>query len=196
MNLVFDIDGTLADHRHRLHHIALRLNSRVGTCDGQYGRVVKVELKAQPEYTVLRDDETIDVYETDDLALIRDWDSYRAGAIHDRPILPMFRLLNAHMFMKASILLVTGRLESELPITCTWLSKYAWSGLEVRPEMIVARNDKDRRSGVLYKEGAADDLRDKGFVPDVVFDDDPLVVAMWRRRGVVALDIGRERAND
>lgn len=136
---IFDIDGTLADCRHRLHHVT-------GTGRG------------------------------------KNWDAFFAGMGEDSPVAQIVALAQILSDADHKIVLCTGRPEAYRSVTEGWLHTHGvpFTALYMRP-------DNDLRADHIVKAQILDGIIADGYEPQLVIDDRPSVVAMWRERGLICL---------
>jgi len=147
MDVIFDIDGTLANCDHRVAHV-----------QGD----------------------------------VKDWDAFYATIADDKPIAPMITLLKSmagDKFSESRILFATGRSENHREATAAWLSKHlgytAWS---IKP-LLWMRAADDRRPDFVVKMLMLEDMKAKGYNPELVFEDRKSVVDMWREQGLICCQV-------
>ena len=51
------------------------------------------------------------------------------------------------------------------------------------------RSQRDRRQDYLLKADHLDKMRDDGYDPQMVFEDRPTVITMWRLKGLLVADV-------
>jgi len=167
MDIIFDIDGTLLDISHRLRHIKQKPKNWKAFLDPK--------------------EKTFDV-----------------------PIMPVIRIATALMhspYPPNRIIFASGRSESERVDTVRSLSKWflldGWQGiynpedfgegytLENTPTSpFYMRKDKDYRKDTIVKREMYDHMVADGYKPEMVFDDRPSVIRMWRELGLKTIDVG------
>lgn len=167
MDIIFDIDGTLLDISHRLKYI-----------------------KQTP----------------------KNWKAFRDPKQKrwDEPIMPVIRIATALMhspYPPNRIIFASGRSESERVDTVRSLSRWflldGWQGiynpedfgegytLENTPTSpFYLRKDKDYRKDTIVKREMYDHMVADGYKPEMVFDDRPSVIRMWRELGLKTIDVG------
>jgi phosphoglycolate phosphatase-like HAD superfamily hydrolase len=140
MLVCFDIDGTLADCRHRLHYV-----------------------RTKP----------------------KNWAAFDAGIPHDTLIQTTAEIFRQMTDAGHAVVLATGRNEASRVATETWLANNRLRGYL----KIYMRADGDYRADDIVKgEMLEQIIADYGQKPDMVFDDRPRVVAMWRAAGIWVFD--------
>lgn len=117
----------------------------------------------------------------------KNWPAFFAGVKHDL-IIPEVVSVYQH-FAQAGhdIILASGRGEESRPDTEAWLAK---SGLTDH-KRVYMRAAKDYRSDVIVKQEILYNqiIPDFGKKPDMVFDDRPGVVQMWRDNGIFVFNV-------
>lgn len=129
---VFDIDGVLADVRHRLQFV-----------------------RSEP----------------------KDWEAFFAAAPEDPPLRTGFEMLT-ECAERCDVVVLTGRPELCRRETLTWLGRHGLSGVDLR-----MRRRGDHRPAARTKADLMRDLAATRTI-EVVVDDDPLVVAEYRKLGL------------
>jgi phosphoglycolate phosphatase-like HAD superfamily hydrolase len=121
-----------------------------------------------------------------------DWQSFFFACGSDRPVEPMIALLKALDFDNAArpesqrhfISIWTGRPERLRDVTVRWLKRHGIR-LTMLHELRM-RDDDDYTAGYELKRRWLHEQRD---MPDLVFEDNPDDVAMWREEGIYCLHI-------
>lgn len=142
--VIFDIDGTLANVEHRLHHL-----------EGE-----------------------------------KDWAAFFRDMQDDRPIEPIAALARLlHKAVEArhgleAVLIVTARPDRSdwRQTTIDWLDIHG-----ITYDRIYFRAEDDRRPDQLVKADILQRILDEGYDPQLVIDDRPQVVKMWREHGLTTL---------
>ena len=163
MDVIFDIDGTLVNIEHRLPHIMKKP---------------------------------------------KDWDSFRKPELKelDTPRLPVIQTALALQSVGHRIILCTARIKSERYATIKQLCKYflingPWEPnhydlysqhmLETAPEVpMYMRSERDFRPDSEVKKQLLSKMRNDGYEPELVFDDRPAVIDMWREQNLTVADVG------
>ncbi len=149
--VIFDIDGTLADVEHRLHHL-----------EGE-----------------------------------KDWPAFFKDMQDDRPIEPVAELARLlHKAVEArhgleAVLLVTARPDREewRRTTIDWLDMHG-----IAYDRIYFRREDDTRPDQMVKADILQAILDDGYDPQLVIDDRPQVVKMWRDHGITTLQCAADDA--
>lgn len=190
---IFDLDGTLADIRHRLHHVRLLPGSKVkagghaqaiGTYRGVKSNLtndVWVEFEGTGEWA----------YAASSIKLVKDWNAFYAACVDDVPIKPvmsLMRMLSEVLIDRVDqldIRIWSGRSDAVEAQTRKWLIKhFGWCPpLKMRPAGDNTPDDqlKERWLNELLPEDRAR--------LTMVFDDRQRVVDMWRRNGVTCAQV-------
>ena len=126
----------------------------------------------------------------------RDFESFHAAAINDKPIEPMRELFVAmkHFVLPREvggrankfnhIEIWTGRNEKWRADTVRWLQLHG-----MLPHRLRMRADGDFRPDTVVKGEWLAEFRRNGTDIDLIFDDRAKSIAFWRGRGILALDI-------
>lgn len=145
-DFIFDIDGTLADNTHRLHHI---------TGPGP-----------------------------------KNWDAFLdpETVIKDRPILPVWFVLDALILHANRIIFITSRSRGLRNITQQWLSGRGrtafYTGFSHENINLYMRRSSDRRPSHEVKRELLAKVRLDGFNPVMAFDDRLSDAEMFRSEGL------------
>ena len=81
------------------------------------------------------------------------------------------------------VIVVSGRNERHREITEDQLQGLRYRELILRP-------DDNYEPDYVFKQSVLDMLIDHGLKPDMVFDDRPSVIDMWRKNGIPCCDVG------
>jgi hypothetical protein len=170
--IIFDLDGTLADCEHRRHFVDPLKNPNVihGIPPGKF----------KPGINILADFDRITGEEWKP-----DWQAFYEACDQDIPIIPSISILITLWIKEGmDIEIWSGRCESVRDKTQKWLEKYIFSyGIEATP--LKMRPIGDNTPDDQLKERWLDEHIAAGGEPiDMVFDDRPKVIRMWRRRGI------------
>jgi uncharacterized HAD superfamily protein len=115
----------------------------------------------------------------------KNWNMFKSEMANDAPIEQIVTI--ARMMYKAghTVILCTGRSEDTRDLTEQWLFHHG-----VKFEKLYMRAEKDYRSDDIIKLELLNQIVvDFGQKPDIVFDDRPRVVKMWRENGVFVADV-------
>lgn len=179
MDIIFDIDGTLADATHRLHFI-------------------KNEDFFVPKFPP----------DPGCIELKPDWDTFLSDeqVALDKPIPQTWAIL-ANMLDSPTdfrVIFITGRKESSRQMTYEWLTDgscehraYAvamwrrlseYQGRTVGP-ILYMRSEDDRRPSHVTKRDLLHKARADGFDPKLAFEDRKSDAAMWRSEGLLCCQV-------
>jgi uncharacterized HAD superfamily protein len=134
--VMVDIDGTIADNEHRVHH-----------------------------------------YHN------KDWLTFFAEAIHDTPIMPVIRIIQA-LARDHAIVICTARPEHLREDTEEWLVKY-----NIPFDALYMRPDKDFRPDNLVKPELVEVMKADGYHPFVAFEDRKRVAEALRAIGIPVMHV-------
>jgi phosphoglycolate phosphatase-like HAD superfamily hydrolase len=113
-----------------------------------------------------------------------DWDTYFARCIDDPPfegVMFVARAVAGH----CRVVFITGRSESVKKETCDWLDAQGF-----RSYALYMRPVGDFRANSVIKLEALASVRAAGYVPLLVFEDQPQTCKMWRSAGVPVAQVG------
>jgi hypothetical protein len=121
----------------------------------------------------------------------KNWKAFDAGIPNDKvnePVAAIFRtfLTRVGLGNAVDIVLASGRNERSRQATEDWLYE---NGLIGYQKLYMRKADDFRGDDIVKQEILADIVRDFGRKPDMVFDDRPRVVRMWRRNGIFVFDV-------
>jgi FMN phosphatase YigB (HAD superfamily) len=114
----------------------------------------------------------------------KDWKAFRAAASEDRQIWAVFQILAALAMVGHRVIIVTGRMESERPLLEQKIGTYL-----VENVPILMRTEDDFREDYVVKREILHSLRERGYKPEVAFDDRRQVVDMWREEGLICCQV-------
>lgn len=117
----------------------------------------------------------------------KNWKAFEAGIPNDEVNLPVAKVFRQLVSDGAftDVVLASGRSEKSRQATEDWFRFYNLLGYR----KLYMRPDGDYRSDVEVKSEILDQIIvDFGKKPDMVFDDRPGVVNMWRDRGIFVFD--------
>jgi len=115
----------------------------------------------------------------------KNWNMFKSEMVNDDPIEQIVTIAREMAFTGHQIILCSGRSDDTRDWTEQWLTAQGieWSKLYMR-----ATNDY-RSDDIVKKELLDQIVVDFGKKPDIVFDDRPRVVKMWRENGVFVADV-------
>jgi hypothetical protein len=116
----------------------------------------------------------------------KNWKAFDAGIPNDKVNEPVANIFWSLLDTDNTIVLASGRNERSRQATEDWLFDNFLFGYE----KLYMRKADDFRSDDIVKQEILDQIiADYGRKPDMVFDDRPRVVSMWRRNGIFVFDV-------
>ena len=113
----------------------------------------------------------------------RDWDGFFSACTDDPPIISGVKLINVLNINHKTIIL-TARPSSVQSKTVHWLKRHS-----VVWDVLIMRSDDDHQQSSEMKLSALKQIRDAGYYPILVFDDDPKNIAMFLEQEVPAVSV-------
>ena len=164
MNIVFDLDGTLADTTHRQHILAEGGPSKwdrfFAACDGDAPNSPVIEVAK----ALYRDGDSIEIW------------SGRSESVQEMTLDWLWR--------EAGV-----RVARTVPKKFDWERREKWGTPEWLVGRLLMRPVGDYRPDDELKRELLIRSREQGFSPDLVFDDRKRVVDMWRSEGVPCFQV-------
>jgi hypothetical protein len=115
----------------------------------------------------------------------KNWNMFKSEMVNDAPIEQIVTIARTMAFAGHTVILCSGRSEDTRGWTEEWLLKH-----DVKFEKMYMRAEKDFRGDDVVKLELLNQIVvDFGKKPDIVFDDRPRVVKMWRENGVFVADV-------
>jgi uncharacterized HAD superfamily protein len=115
----------------------------------------------------------------------KNWNMFKSEMVNDTPIEQICTIARTMHQESHNVILCSGRSEDTRDMTEDWLSKHG-----ITFDALYMRAEKDYRSDDIVKKELLDQIVfDWGQKPDIVFDDRPRVVKMWRENGVFVADV-------
>ena len=108
-----------------------------------------------------------------------DWEAYFNACWGDKPVLPVLAIYHA-LGSYCSRVVFTGRPERTRALTVNWMSRH---DIDRPLDLYMRRNDDDRDNPVV-KEGMLRDLRSRGYIPIMAFDDIQAIAEMYHANNV------------
>jgi phosphoserine phosphatase len=120
----------------------------------------------------------------------KNWVAFDAAAAHDKVIIPIRNVyLNMTYDGHNTILFVTGRNEKTRKQTEQWLQDNSFTGYT----KLFMRKAADYRSDVIVKQEILNQIINEfGQKPDIVFEDRPRVIRMWRDNGIFVCSVAQD----
>ena len=117
----------------------------------------------------------------------KNWKAFDAGIPNDRvnkQVAEMFRLISRDP--QHTVVLASGRNERSRQATEDWLEV---NGLGNYDKLYMRKTDDYRADDIVKQEILEQIINDFGQKPDMVFDDRPRVVEMWRDNGIFVFNV-------
>lgn len=115
----------------------------------------------------------------------KNWNMFKAEMVNDTPIEQICSIAREMYYVGNYVILCTGRGEENREVTQYWLRKH-----EIKFDKLYMRAEKDFRGDDIVKLELLNQIVvEFGKKPDIVFDDRPRVVKMWRENGVFVADV-------
>ena len=115
----------------------------------------------------------------------KNWPAFEAGIPNDSVNAPVAEVLRNMKECGHTIVLASGRNERSRDITMNWLVD---NNLFLQDHLYMRAADDFRSDDVVKREILDQIVADYGKKPDMVFDDRPRVVKMWRDEGIFVFD--------
>jgi len=118
----------------------------------------------------------------------RDWDSFNAACVDDKPNEDVIQILKQLLFGCRMFYILSGRNDVVRAETVQWLEKHVYWDLDYDTHLIMRKAD-DRRPDTEVK---LEMVRELCLTPDdvlCVLDDRQCVVDMWRKNGFRCLQV-------
>ena len=115
----------------------------------------------------------------------RNWNKFKSEMINDPPIEPVCKVARVMGNSGIDVIVCSGRSEDTRDMTHSWLQRNG-----IYYSKLYMRAEKDYRADDIVKRELLDQIiSDWGKKPDIVFDDRPRVVKMWRDSGIFVADV-------
>mgnify|MGYP001479175378 FL=1 len=113
----------------------------------------------------------------------KDWNGFFSACTEDPPIISGVKLINL-LNESHKIIILTARPDSVQSETIDWLRKHGvvWDAL-------IMRSNDDHQQSSKMKLSALNQIIDAGYVPILVFDDDPKNINMFWEHEVPAISV-------
>jgi hypothetical protein len=118
----------------------------------------------------------------------KNWKAFDAGIPNDKvnePVAAVFREFAVDQAFH-DIVLASGRNERSRQATEDWLAANRLTGWQ---KLYMRKADDFRSDDIVKREMLDDIISDYGKKPDMVFDDRPRVVRMWRDAGIFVFNV-------
>ena len=164
MNIVFDLDGTLADNTHRQYLLDEggpgKWDKFNAACDGDVPNSPVIEVAK----ALYRDGDHIEIW------------SGRSESVQEITLDWLWR--------EAGV-----RVARMVPKKFDWQRREKWGSAEWLVDRLLMRPVGDHRPDEVLKREFLKRSRERDFSPDLVFDDRKRVVDMWRSEGVPCFQV-------
>ena len=119
----------------------------------------------------------------------KDWKNFRDPDLKkfDEPRSEIISILRALHNAGHTVILASGRVESERNVTISTLLPYIHF---IHDLPFFMRSEGDFRKDIVLKESMLYKMKENGYHPVMVFDDNPSIIRMWRNNGLVVADVG------
>lgn len=118
----------------------------------------------------------------------KNWAAFDAGIPNDKVNEPVARVFHSLHNGENTIIFASGRSERSRQATVDWLrANKMWFGSYSR--LYMRKADDFRPDDVVKREILNKIIADYGRKPDMVFDDRPRVVRMWRDNGIFVFNV-------
>ena len=116
----------------------------------------------------------------------KNWKAFDAGIPNDRVNEPVAEVFDAMVMGGHTVILASGRNERSRKATEDWLWDNKLRGYQ---ELYMRKADDFRSDDIVKQEILDQIIADYGKKPDMVFDDRPRVVRMWRDNGIFVFNV-------
>lgn len=117
----------------------------------------------------------------------KNWKAFDAGIPNDKVNEPVAEVFHSLKAAGNEIIFASGRSDRTREQTETWLKENDLWNYTARVYMRKA--DDFRNDSIVKREMLDEIIADYGKKPDMVFDDRPRVVKMWRDAGIFVFDV-------
>lgn len=122
----------------------------------------------------------------------KNWKAFELGIADDTLIEPMREILWSLAEAGNTIIFASGRNEHSHEATIQWMEDHKiWGYGGTADKMYMRASGDYRNDAIVKKEILEQIIKDYKKKPDMVFDDRPRVVNMWRENGIFVLDVNQ-----
>lgn len=115
----------------------------------------------------------------------KNWKAFDAGIPNDKVNEPVAEIYRQMIYAGHNVVLATGRNKRSHDATVDWFVKN-----DLPRRKLYMRKADDFRSDDIVKQEILDEIiADYGKKPDMVFEDRPRVIRMWRDNGIFVFDV-------
>lgn len=116
----------------------------------------------------------------------KNWKAFDAGIPNDKVNEPVAEVFDAMVLGDHTVILASGRNERSRKATVDWLNRNSFGSYA---KLYMRKADDFRNDSIVKREMLDEIIADYGKKPDMVFDDRPRVVNMWRDAGIFVFDV-------
>ena len=116
----------------------------------------------------------------------KNWAAFDAGIPNDKVNEPVAAVFHQMVDAGHAVILASGRNERSRAATEQW---FVANGLRGWQKLYMRKADDFRSDDIVKQEILDQIVRDFGKKPDMVFDDRPRVVRMWREAGIFVFNV-------
>ena len=116
----------------------------------------------------------------------KNWKAFDAGIPNDKVNEPVAEVFDAMVMGGHTVILASGRNERSRIATQDWLRK---NGFSMYQKLYMRKADDFRGDDIVKQEILDQIVTDYGKKPDMVFDDRPRVVRMWRDNDIFVFNV-------
>ena len=116
----------------------------------------------------------------------KNWKAFDAGIPNDKVNPPVAEVFLQMVEEGHHVILASGRNERSRQATEDWLRKNSLAGYQ---KLYMRKADDFRGDDIVKQEILDEIVADYGKKPDMVFDDRPRVVKMWRDNGIFVFNV-------
>ena len=185
--IIFDLDGTLADCEHRRHFVDASKRKEAGF-DDVYHKDIDTYDGGKGWYYKDKGERTFEK------KFEPDWRSFYESCSEDKPIDPVIHIFRQLLLNREEVEIWSGRCDSVRAKTLAWIDKHIFLGnfLMLENIKLKMRPQGNHMCDELLKEKWLKEAQSSGKTIDMVFDDRPKVVRMWRSNGIFVFDVNQD----
>ena len=116
----------------------------------------------------------------------KNWKAFDAGIPNDKVNPHVAEVFHSLSAARNTIVLASGRNERSREATVAWLTD---NNLHTWDKLYMRKADDFRGDDIVKREILDEIIADYGKKPDMVFDDRPRVVRMWRDNGIFVFNV-------
>ena len=120
----------------------------------------------------------------------KNWKAFDAGIPNDTVIEPVAEMFHTLRGAGHDVIFASGRSENSRTATVEWLTQHGF--WDVATHLYMRKANDFRGDDIVKREILDTIVSHFGRKPDMVFDDRPRVVKMWRDNGIFVFDVYQE----